>query len=242
MATGNKKKFEITLGKTGILIIVAGMTGLLCAAFLFGVDMGKNMDTYPEKIAGLPYKALALVWRPAKMKVARDVQSGQKTYSVLNEEEMDLTFHDTLTRRKDMKVNAIAPSEKPVPSPPPEEVRRRPENDIPKEPLPAVVKHTDNAKKVTQGNEKASTEGPDRKSFYVQAAALKEKEKALKISRNISSLGFPSDVVRAEIEGKGVVFRVIVPGFADREQADQAAKLIFKKTGKKCIVKKNGEM
>jgi len=37
MATGNIKNFELKIGKTGVIIVVAGMAVLLCAAFLFGV-------------------------------------------------------------------------------------------------------------------------------------------------------------------------------------------------------------
>ncbi|HQI23950.1 MAG TPA: hypothetical protein PLV15_03845, partial [Smithella sp.] len=70
MATQNTKKFELKIGKTGVLIILGGMTGLLCAAFLLGVDIGKNIETSPGEIASLPQKALAMVWRPAKIKMA----------------------------------------------------------------------------------------------------------------------------------------------------------------------------
>ena len=70
MATGNIKNFELKVGKAGLIIIIVGMAVLLCMAFLFGVDVGKNIDTYPEKIAALPQKTLALIWRPAKISVA----------------------------------------------------------------------------------------------------------------------------------------------------------------------------
>lgn len=73
MGSGNIRKFEIRLGQTGLTVLIVGMVVLLCLSFLFGVGVGKNIDTYPEKISSLPQRFLALFWRPAK------VASGQKT-------------------------------------------------------------------------------------------------------------------------------------------------------------------
>jgi len=74
MGPGNIKKFELKLGKTSLFIVVGGMTVLLCLSFVLGVEVGKNIDTYPEKISSMPQQVLALFWRPAK------VASGQKTW------------------------------------------------------------------------------------------------------------------------------------------------------------------
>jgi hypothetical protein len=73
MANGNIKKMELKLGRTGIIILVAGMTALLCSVFMLGIQVGKNIDTYPEKIASIPQKALALVWRKAKTDATPDI-------------------------------------------------------------------------------------------------------------------------------------------------------------------------
>ena len=73
MATGNIKKFELKLGRAGLIIVIVGFSALLCAFFLLGVTVGKNIDTYPEKIASLPQRVLALVWRPAKIKAQQNL-------------------------------------------------------------------------------------------------------------------------------------------------------------------------
>src|SRR5665811_1477081 len=80
MAARNIKNFELRLGKTGLFIVIAGMAALLCTVFLLGVDIGKNIDTYPEQIASIPQKVIAHIWRSAKLKVDQDVpdnKSGQ---------------------------------------------------------------------------------------------------------------------------------------------------------------------
>ena len=39
MGSGNIKKFELKLGRTGLIIVVAGMTVLLCLSFILGVGV-----------------------------------------------------------------------------------------------------------------------------------------------------------------------------------------------------------
>ena len=53
MVSGNIKNFELKLGRAGLLIVIAGMAALLCCTFIFGVEVGKNIDAYPEKIASV---------------------------------------------------------------------------------------------------------------------------------------------------------------------------------------------
>ena len=100
MATGNEKKFELKIGKSGLLTVVLGMTAFLCAAFLFGIDVGQNMDTYPDKIASLPQKALALVWRPARIRMAQQSASLSHVDPSKAEDNIDLRYHETLTSKK----------------------------------------------------------------------------------------------------------------------------------------------
>lgn len=49
MASKNVRIFELKLGKRALILFIAGMSCLLFAVFLFGVTVGKNIDTYPEK-------------------------------------------------------------------------------------------------------------------------------------------------------------------------------------------------
>jgi hypothetical protein len=44
-------------------------------------------------------------------------------------------------------------------------------------------------------------------------------------------------VIKVDVKGKGIMFRVVVSGFEDMVQADKAAQEITKKTGTDCIIK-----
>jgi len=49
MTSKNIRVFELKLGKRALILFIVGMSCLLFAVFLFGVTVGKNIDTYPEK-------------------------------------------------------------------------------------------------------------------------------------------------------------------------------------------------
>jgi len=248
MTTGNAKNFEVKIGKTGLIIIVAGMTAFLCAAFLFGVDVGKNIDVYPEKIASIPQRALALVWRPAKIKMAQNTpenktghnQHGvlQGSHAALPDENIDLTFYDTLTGKKGSHEEELSMG-KNQPVPPfqneGEEQKGKFNIETTKQPVTENVK--DNEKDVRQEEKAVSNAVSLKNKFTVQAASLKEKATARKISKKISALGFKQEIIKTEIKGKGTVFRVIVSGFSDKMKAEKAAEKISSKTGTKCIVR-----
>ena len=57
------------------------------------------------------------------------------------------------------------------------------------------------------------------------------------MSKKITSLGFISQVIKVDVKDKGIMFRVVVSGFEDMVQADEAAQEITKKTGTDCIIK-----
>jgi cell division protein FtsN len=49
MTSKNVRVFELKLGKRALILFIVGMSCLLFVVFLFGVTVGKNIDTYPEK-------------------------------------------------------------------------------------------------------------------------------------------------------------------------------------------------
>ena len=102
MGSGNIRKFEIRLGQTGLMVLIVGMVALLCLSFLFGVGVGKNIDTYPEKISSLPQRFLALFWRPAK--IAGGPNEEPKTTAQIQRGNVDLAFHQALTSSKTVPI------------------------------------------------------------------------------------------------------------------------------------------
>ncbi len=100
MVAKNRKQFEVKLGKTGVSLLVMGMVTGLFATFLFGVKVGKNIDTYPAMVSGyLPDRiGERLGWKkPAPAVVAE----AKKDTPSPEERDLDLTFYDTLTKGKD---------------------------------------------------------------------------------------------------------------------------------------------
>jgi len=110
MGSGNIKKFEIRLGRTGLIIVIGGMTVLLCLSFLLGVGVGKNIDTYPEKISSIPQQFLGFFWRPAKMAGGQRVAG--KTEAKPDSGNMDLTFHKALTSQQTVPIQPLPDAEK----------------------------------------------------------------------------------------------------------------------------------
>lgn len=219
--------------------MVTGMTALLCAAFLLGVDVGKNIDTFPEKIAAIPHRALALVWRPARIRMAQSSQEGGilPEQSSLSDEDMNLTFHNTLTGKKSLpKEDPLSQKQLPVAESVKDET-----------PRPPVVGNIQKEQKITAIEKDVNPAAPrkeqavkksDEVQFIVQAASLKEKNKAERMRKDISSLGYKTEIVKADVQGKGTVFRIIATGFRSRIHAEDAANIISVKTGKNCIIRK----
>jgi len=94
MAIKNIRSFEFKLGKLGLILLIAGMGGLVFVAFVLGINVGKEIDTYPDKIVrGIPRliaEGVAHVFPKGK---SDGDSKGQDKAS------LDLTFYDTLTKK-----------------------------------------------------------------------------------------------------------------------------------------------
>lgn len=232
MTSGNIKNFELKVGKAGLIILVAGMAALLCTAFLFGIEVGKNIDVYPEKIAAFPQKVLSLVWRPAKIKVAQNQSSNQGN--------IDLTFYNTLTSKKGVLQDQPVPEKQSAAVLPPAKEEETQNGDFNLETRkqsyePTIEKIIE--KNESRGKEIASSVSSRKQKFTIQAASLKDKIEANKINKKLTSLGFTSKMIKVDVQGKGIFFRVVVPGFENKVQAQEAAQKISQKTGLNCIIK-----
>jgi cell division septation protein DedD len=233
MASGNIKNFELKVGKAGLIIIVVGMAALLCTAFLFGIEVGKNIDVYPEKIAAFPQKVLSLVWRPAKIKAAPGTSDNKSAQNQpQSQENIDLTFYSTLTNKKGVLNEESIPDKQTTFS---ESQVGDYKLDVQKQ--AEVVSEKNKEKSEAKGKEVTPAIVSNKQKFMIQVVSLKEKNKANKIGKKIDSLGFTSQVVKIENKKKGILFRVFVPGFENKVQAQEAAQKISQKTGLNCIIK-----
>ncbi len=243
MASGNVKKFELKLGRAGMMIVVAGMAALLCGSFLFGVHMGRDLDTHPEKISSLPRKALALVWKPARAKAVSTPANPKEIASAEDPENIDLTFYNTLTGKKGQTAQA-QPAEEKAPERSYAEITamsEAPSGETQKgeKTKPPALAAEPKPQPASSRKAPAPETAPAGKTEYVvHVASLKDREKALQVHKTVAAMGYPSArVIRANVSGKGIWYRIMVPGFSSKEKAQAAADKISPKVRAKCIVR-----
>jgi cell division septation protein DedD len=252
MGSDNIKKFELKLGGTGLVIVIAGMAVLLCSAFILGVGFGRNIDTYPEKISSIPQRILAMFWRPAKVESQQKIAESSDVAP--EKGSMDLAFHNALVDQKtpsmqqapvatkkpdneaivvDQSVSSQVPSEvEPV-----KEVASETKaavSEKPAEEKKSVARETSPSSKEVKETPAASSKGTS--SILIHVVSMKDRDKANQIAKTVASMGYPAKVSRADIKGKGVFYRVITTGFKTNEQAQAAADKISKKVNTKCII------
>jgi len=252
MGSDNVKKFELQLGGTGLVIVIVGMTILLCASFILGVGFGRNIDTYPEKISSLPQRILAVFWRPAK--VDSQQKMAESSESVQDKGSMDLAFHNALVDQKTPSMQQLPSVGKKQDE---EEVvvdhSESPQAPIEAEPIKeavlepkAVVSEKPAHEKKSEARETApspeaaktapAASSKEKSLILIHVVSMKDRDKANQIAKTVASMGYPAKVSRADIKGKGVFYRVITTGFHTKEQAQAAADKISKKVNTKCIV------
>ncbi len=247
MASGNSKQMELKLGRTGITIVVLGMAILLFSVFLLGIVVGKNIDTYPQKIASVPQKALALIWHKGKANTLPDFPDNKKSEGESKAGDAPvLTFYNDLTNKKGQMKDQHLTEKKMVETPPPKEELPQPNvvdekttvgNSMQARMKTVVVAKKADDKKKGEVKPAEKPVAASKQLFIIQAASLKEKAKANQVSKNITALGYKSRVVKIDIKGKGSWYRVIVSGFDDRAQAQVAADKITKKMKTNCIIR-----
>jgi cell division septation protein DedD len=103
MAAKNRRTFELTLGKLGLILFIGGISLLLFSMFLLGIVVGKQMEAYPERysagMAEMIYDRL-FASAPQKGKVPPSAESDAKGEPAGGEEGFGLTFYDTLAGKK----------------------------------------------------------------------------------------------------------------------------------------------
>jgi len=119
MSSQNSRDFEFKLGKLGLVLFTFGIALLLLCSFLFGVMVGKNIESYPEKIAkGIP-QAIKETMVDAPHQAISDMvkengtkESGEREKEKTKEKKDDfkVTFFDKLTE-KDKKSARDLPGE-----------------------------------------------------------------------------------------------------------------------------------
>lgn len=220
MASKNIKNFEIKLKKTGIVVIIAGMTALLCLTFLLGVEVGKSLDAYPEKISSLPKKIFALISQPAKIDPDSSLGDTEE------KEENDLSIQEKLPQKS-------SSDEKTTPEKEYIKVASDKIDEDTKNTSSNKIEISENKEKKTAADVKKTHD----KYYIIHAASFKEKDKAYMLNKQIAELGLKPIIIPVELKAKGLWYRVIVSGLESQSKAQSVADQIAKKTGSKCTIR-----
>jgi cell division protein FtsN len=249
MVSRNRQNLEFKLGKGGIILFTFCMSLLVFIVFLFGVMVGKNMDTYPERYSrGIP----ALVKEKLGFLTGRTsgtsaVRQETKETPPTPGEDVDFTFYGTLAGKKgEGKVPSVPVTPKGQEGPVKQSEGIKPgavaaptiggqlpgsprEGDIkPKGPVPALPT-PEPLKEVKP---------PGREKYIIQVASYQQREKAESLGKKIAALGYPPRVVMMDIPAKGRWYRVVMSGFESRPQAENAAGVVEQKIGGlKCTIR-----
>lgn len=101
MAAARKKRpFELNVGVLGMTILVVGISVLLLLSFMSGLLVGRNIESYPEKIArGIPST------------IKEKISGSEETAVVVAEPKKDvpLTFYKTLSREREETAGVTPP-------------------------------------------------------------------------------------------------------------------------------------
>lgn len=95
------RHFELRLGRLGVTLFTLGVSCLLLVAFVLGVMVGKNIETYPGKITGaIPGLIREKIAKtPVEPGVAAGPVSAREAAGG-GKEDLKLTFYDTLEGKK----------------------------------------------------------------------------------------------------------------------------------------------
>jgi len=230
MKSRNVRTFEFKLGKRALIIFVLGISCLLFVVFLLGIQMGKMMDAYPEKVArGIPHMIMERFgWIETRAATEVAVNEAPKEPAREGEDKVELTFYDTLAHKK--KDASVA--EKAVPESKPDAAggtssRQADAGSKPQTPV-----------KVSDRPSETVVKG----KYQIQVVSLKEKEKAEHFCKKLAGLGYTPRIITAELQDRGKWFRVVLDDMDSREKAQKAMDIISKKiSGVNCVIKKKND-
>lgn len=246
------------MGRLGLFLFILGMSGLLFAVFLFGVDVGKNIDTYPGRIVSyIPDRIRDRAgWATGGTKPLSAPKEEKKPESAGADRDLDLTFYDTLAKKqgdagrliveppqKRVEAEKVAevPPQAAKPKAPTETAAAKPKKPAAAPQAPAMMNPQKAAPVAPVPPPAAPPKkepAPVREKFLIQLVAYQQKSKADELAGRLKSLGYAPRVEMTNLPDKGKWFRVIMNGFQTREDAQKVADNISRSIrGLNCVVR-----
>lgn len=219
MTAKNRRTFELTLGKLGLILFIGGISLLLFLMFLLGILVGKNMEAYPERysagMAEMVYDRL-FASAPQGGRVPLSAESGAKGDSSGSEKSFGLTFYETLGgKRGGTQTGKTAGSVKEVPaegSAPPAVLTDKPAMPIPSAPSAVGgIGNADLSVPRREGEEKKASPLPEKKT---------EAGSGQKVSAAAPAMpgGTAPDGVATQEKGR---FEIQVAAYQENRKAEQ---------------------
>lgn len=210
-------EFEFKLGRSGLVFFTFVIALVLLFSFVCGVMVGKNIESYPEKIArGIPNVIRKTITERVETGPARTDGNAIASDESLSdpapdtdqkEETVEFTFYDTLK-----KTDESAGHETFTP---------------PKAPS---LETSSPANKQADG------------LYTVQVASFRDKAMTGALGERLSHLGYTHRVDEIHLQSSGRWFRLKLPGFATYDEARTAASRVEEEVkGIKCLIIKNRE-
>jgi cell division septation protein DedD len=239
--TKNVHRFEFRLGRTGLILFVAGVSVMIFGVFLLGVTVGKNIDAYPGKIARyLPERFISLIRPPTQPPDPDIVAEAERK----PESPLDLTFYKTLGKRKadgqdgkdrepESPLLKRAPEKGAKELPPPPSAPLSVAVPVPAPASPAIQPKPSSPAPTPQADAPAKSE-----KFLVQVVAYQQKSKADALVKKIAAMGKPARMESTELPDKGKWYRVVMGEFSSRGDAQGAVDVLSKKIkGLNCVIR-----
>ena len=214
MSSRNARDFEFTLGKLGLTLFISGFASLLLLSFMGGMIVGKNIDTYPEKIAkGVPKAIKENVIEPSGKAISRVFNHNTPPAAPSPQEEkssqppkddLKLTFYDTLTKKGE------------------------------------DTGHTAEIKGTTQKAAPRPDGTVTHDKYIIQIASFRERTRVDTLHKKVCSLGYKPTIDTIALATRGTWYRLRLYDIGAYDDARHIAKILEKKIrGLKCMVVKD---
>lgn len=244
----NTRKFEFTLGRTGLISFILGMGALVFVFFLLGMKTGAYLDTYPEKLASWPVALVRALGLDPESKRAAEEEAAltaakslpaAEVAAIPKEPDKHPAHSDSEPATKDESIPDKNPVTETALPPPPAETITPPVVIPPVAPRKEVAVPQLPQEKIEAAKPNSEPAG----KYLIQVVAFREMEKAMRFRREIARFGYKPEVETIEQAEAGTWHRVVIRNFKSADEARKAiSRLNAKFKGLNCVVRSDDQL
>lgn len=248
MPAKNTRAFEFKLGKVGLTLLVAGLSLLLFGVFVFGVSVGKHIDTAPEFLAqllpGMARDRILVAFggggrtepadrreSPAVPPVPAPARSGAPMGREGGKEPAGADPLPAQARAEP----AGRPTPPSGPAPPEKRGQGTAGATVPAAPAAGGGPAGPGPNAYREGDPRQ--ERPEEDRYLIQAASSRRQQRAEELNGRLRQLGYASRIVATDLPGRGRWYRIVVGDFGSFHEAQLVADAMQNKvSGLRCVV------